>query len=442
MALACTPDLLIADEPTTALDVSIQAQILELMRDLQREFGTRCSSSPTTSASSAEMCDRVVVMYAGRIVEQGTTRQIFASPKHPYTWGLFDCLPKIEEPKGVRLTPIAGQPPNLLRTPRGCTFHPRCPYAFDRCRVEEPPLLRRSATARRRGAGSTTERRRTAPEAPRRRPRPRRSRRPSSTHPDARLDPCLLVVSRPAQVLPDHAGSSSGGTSGTCRRSTGSASRSSGARRSGWSGSRAAARARPAAAAAPDRADRRAGDVRRSGRDDARRRGAAGLRRRMQIIFQDPFSSLNPRRTAGSIVGPAAQDPRHRQGKARPSGSARSCELVGLNPAMPDCYPHEYSGGQRQRIGIARAIAANPDFIVADEPVSALDVSIQAQIVNLMQDLQNELGLSYLFISHNLSRRPLDVRPGGGHVPRPDRRVGRQRATSTRRRSTPTRWPC
>src|SRR3712207_427741 len=124
MALSCNPKLLICDEPTTALDVSIQAQILELLRGLQRASGTAMLFITHDLGVVAELCDRVVVMYAGRIVEQATTRQLFASPKHPYTWGLFDCLPRIEEPQGVRLVPIVGQPPNLIRPPRGCTFHP------------------------------------------------------------------------------------------------------------------------------------------------------------------------------------------------------------------------------------------------------------------------------------------------------------------------------
>ena len=140
MALSCEPALLIADEPTTALDVTVQAQVMELLADLQQEPGMGLILITHDLGVVAEMADRVAVMYAGRIVEEATTRRLFATPKHPYTWGLFDCLPNIDEPQGVRLVPIAGRPPNLRRPPTGCTFHPRCPQAFARCPAEEPGM--------------------------------------------------------------------------------------------------------------------------------------------------------------------------------------------------------------------------------------------------------------------------------------------------------------
>ena len=395
MALSCNPKLLIADEPTTALDVSIQAQILDLMRDLQRESQTSMMFITHDLAVVNEMCDRVNVMYSGRIVEQGTTRQLFSDPKHPYSWGLFDSIPRIEEERGVRLIPITGQPPNLARMPSGCKFHPRCPYAFDRCVVDEPPLipLENGQTVRcwlydeqHEGTEERIEfqRERTIESL----------MEPDTVILDVKNLKKYFPITRGifqrtvghVQAVDDitfdlHRGETLGlvGESG-CGKST-------------------------AGRTILRLLDPTDGVVRFGGRDLA---GIGGnelkeMRRRMQIIFQDPFSSLNPRRTVGSIL---AQPLRlHRIVPARETGDrvAELLERVGLNPSHAERYPHEFSGGQRQRIGVARAIAVNPDFIVADEPVSALDVSIQAQIINLLHDLQHELGLSYIFIAHDLS---------------------------------------
>ena len=461
MALACTPDLLIADEPTTALDVSIQAQLLELMRALQRTSGTAMLFITHDLGVVAEMCDSVAVMYAGRIVERATTRQLFSSPKHPYTWGLFDCLPKIEEPKGIRLVPIVGQPPNLLHPPRGCTFHPRCPYVFDRCRIEEPPLI----------------------------PLPNGQLTRCWLYDPARDQPQGAPLSISADRSPGLPGSDTGPVA-TGAMTTKTTLAGQQAPTNGFAEHHLApgvipeelghhtpstirrvveraARDVPAAAAG-DRADlvvardlrkyfpitaglfrRHVADVRAvddisftvkrgetlglvgesgcgksttgrvllrlleptsgriefDGQDVTALNGGdlRALRRRMQIVFQDPYSSLNPRRTVGGIIAQPLKIHGIATGAAASARVSEILELVGLNPRHADRYPHEFSGGQRQRIGVARAIAANPDFIVADEPVSALDVSIQAQVINLLQDLQHRLDLSYLFISHNLS---------------------------------------
>ncbi len=395
MALSCNPRLLIADEPTTALDVSIQAQILELMRDLQRDFGSSMIFITHDLGVVSEMCDRVIVMYAGRIVEQGTTRQIFSSPKHPYTWGLFDCLPKIEDRKGIRLTPIFGQPPNLANAPSGCKFHPRCPYAFERCILEEPPLFTRDDGQTTRcwlydnGVDGASHR--------------VIETRESNVDDQPEKNEVLLDVRDLKKWFPI--------TRGIFQRTVGHVQAVDGLNFQlhrgetlgvvGESGSGKSTAGRVLLRLL----DPSGGQVRFDGQDLAQldRNGLRSMRKRMQIIFQDPYSSLNPRRTVGSIVAQPITLHKLARGKAVNERVSDILERVGLNPAHAVRYPHEFSGGQRQRIGIARAIAASPDFIVCDEPVSALDVSIQAQIVNLLQDLQNDLGLSYLFIAHDLS---------------------------------------
>ena len=395
MALSCNPRLLIADEPTTALDVSIQAQILELMRDLQRDYGSSMIFITHDLGVVSEMCDRVIVMYAGRIVEQGTTSQIFASPKHPYTWGLFDCLPKIEERKGIRLTPIFGQPPNLANPPSGCKFHPRCPYAFERCTLEEPPLFTRDDGQTVRcwlyDNGIDGTRQRVVEE------------RESNLIEKPEEREVLLDVQDLRKWFPI--------TRGVFQRTVGHVQAVDGisfqlhrGETLGVVGESGCGKS-TAGRTLLRLLDPTSGQVMFDGKDLAHlnQSGLREMRKRMQIIFQDPYSSLNPRRTVGSIVAQPIQLHKLARGRDVNQRVQEILERVGLNPTHAVRYPHEFSGGQRQRIGIARAIAANPDFIVCDEPVSALDVSIQAQIVNLLQDLQNDLGLSYIFIAHDLS---------------------------------------
>ncbi len=395
MALSCHPKLLIADEPTTALDVSIQAQILDLMRTIQAEQQSSMIFITHDLAVVNEMCDWVNVMYAGRIVERASKRTLFTSPKHPYTWGLFDCLPRIEEKQGIRLIPIHGSPPNLARLPAGCKFQQRCPYAFDRCMVEEPPLFNLPDGQSVRcwlyeqdqpGASARVEAVREA------------------SHVTQREDPpVILDVKDLTKHFPI--------TKGILQRTVGQVKAVDGisfqlreGETLGLVGESGCGKS-TAGRTILRLIDPTSGTVSFRGTDltTLNKKQLREMRKRMQIIFQDPFSSLNPRRTVGSIIAQPLKIHGLAEGSATNDKVADILTRVGLNPDHAGRYPHEFSGGQRQRIGIARAISANPDFIIADEPVSALDVSIQAQIVNLMQDLQQELGLSYVFIAHDLS---------------------------------------
>ncbi|WP_413363298.1 dipeptide ABC transporter ATP-binding protein [Lysinibacillus sp. 3P01SB] len=324
MALACNPSLLIADEPTTALDVTIQAQILNLMKQMQEQFGTAIILITHDLGVVAGMCDRIVVMKEGEIVEEGTTEEIFAHAKHPYTKRLLNALPKLHEKKESK------QQPNL---PAGMDI--------DTPLVEVRHLKKHFDL----GKGSVLK----------------------------AVDDLSFAI-YPGETL-GLVGESGSGKSTTGRTIL-------------------------------QLHQPTDGDVLYKGVPVTRlsKSELKMMRRHMQIIFQDPYSSLNPRKKVLDIIGEALDI--HKLAKSREARRARVeelLELVGLQKEHALRYPHEFSGGQRQRIGIARALAVEPNFIVCDEPLSALDVSIQKQVVELLQDLQQRLGLTYLFIAHDLS---------------------------------------
>ncbi|ELZ91924.1 ABC-type dipeptide/oligopeptide/nickel transport system, ATP-binding protein I & II [Haloferax mucosum ATCC BAA-1512] len=483
IALACQPRLLVADEPTTALDVTIQAQILDLIDDLQEDLGMSVLMITHDLGVVAETCDRVAVMYAGEIVEEGPVEEIFHNPSHPYTYTLLESLPSEEK---ERLTPIEGNVPDLIDMPEGCHFAPRCPWAKPECTAGEIPYKQHGGEAVEHrskcvlddfdtneyggddeiGAGSQTK--------------------PSDTpllevdglqkyyqQADGILDKFLGADDRSVKAVDGidftvYEGETLGlvGESG-CGKSTAGRSLLHLTPPTGgrvvFSGT--------------DLSGLDSGDLR-------------GMRRDMQMIFQDPLSSLDPRMTVGQTIrepldvhdlpvsdpdvrGEVVADVSgispdrvtvfasdeidaivpssngvatahvsvavadgevsvsveerlrtdvevERDGDSitmvdvtvSPGDSTRErrrrrvhqlLDAVGLEVGQYDRYPHELSGGQRQRVGIARALAVDPDFIVADEPVSALDVSVQAQILNLLEDLQERFGLTYLFIAHDLS---------------------------------------
>lgn len=323
MALACRPSLLIADEPTTALDVTIQAQILTLMKTMQEKFGTSIILITHDLGVVAGMCDRVVVMKDGEIVEAGTTEQIFANPRHPYTLKLLNALPRLDEKKKAKPAP-------LILTKRD----------------NEPFIEVRSL----------------------------------QKYFDMGKGNILKAVNGVSFQIKRGETLGVVGESGCGKSTTG----------------RTILRLH----------EPTGGDVLYEGMSVNRlsAKEMKSMRRYMQMIFQDPYASLNPRLKVLDIIGEAL-DVQKLAGSQleRQKRVEELLDLVGLEPAYAMRYPHEFSGGQRQRIGIARALAVDPQFIVCDEPLSALDVSIQAQVVKLLEELQHRLGLTYLFIAHDLS---------------------------------------
>jgi len=393
MALSSNPSLLIADEPTTALDVTIQKQILRLIKELQRKLGMSVIFITHNFGVIAEVADRVAVMYAGKIVEQATVSDIFHSPSHAYTICLLDSIPNITDARQARLPAISGRVPESDANIPGCIFHPRCPWSQTQCELQAPPsttIAANHVTAcwRKDELETLSAQLKKVAGAPQR-------------HPQNGRVPLLRVRNLTKYYLPRGHRSRVGtvkavdgvsfdirlgevlgvvGESG-CGKTT--------------LGKCVLRLVRPTA-----------GQVFFGDRDvtQASPKELLQLRRKMQIVFQDPYGSLNPRMKVGEIIGEPLKI--HRIVATRQEQAAKTAgllEMVGLDHSYGDKFPHELSGGQRQRIAIARALAVSSKFIVCDEPVSALDVSIQAQILNLLEDLKTEMNLTYLFITHDMA---------------------------------------
>jgi len=405
MGFANRPGLLIADEPTTALDVTIQAQILDLLRELSAESGTAVLLISHDLGVIANVCARVIVMYSGEVVEEGPTEALLSDPRHPYTWALLNAVPRLDQQLAAdrRLVAIDGMPPDPLDLPRGCRFAARCPFRIDRCEHERPPLATVAPARQTRcwvtGNGD---------------PLPPRTIPATASRAVLQAGEAQAVAGAAPVPMLELAGLEKhfnlrGAGLWASRRKVHAVD---GVDLTVWRGETVglvgeSGCGKSTIARLVTRIHEPTGGTIRFQGTDISHASAAEirpLRRRLQMIFQDPYASLNPRMSVGDIL---AEPLRFHRLTASDSETrhrvAELLDLVGLPVRSAERYPHEFSGGQRQRIGTARALAVSPEMIVADEPISALDVNIQAQVINLLADLQRRLGLTYLFIAHDLA---------------------------------------
>ncbi|CAN7295404.1 MULTISPECIES: ABC transporter ATP-binding protein [Microbacterium] len=407
IAMANDPKLIIADEPTTALDVTIQAQILDLIEKAQAETGAAVMMITHDMGVVARTADDVMVMYAGKPVEQAPVRELFHQTRMPYSIGLLGAIPRVDKAEKEPLTPIKGNPPLLINLPDACPFADRCPIVMDACRTREPELLpvltgggeeHRAACIR---ANEITDGGllgglpvypvREAPESALTR-LPREER------------PITLEVKNLTKTFPLLKGA-------FLKRKVGEVHAIKGISFDVREGETLAIVGESGSGKTTtllqimDMVKQTDGDIVIAGtsvNDIHSHKVERALRRDIQIVFQDPMGALDPRMTVADIIS----EPLSAIGTPKAEAHRRVKELmdlVGLNPAHSDRFPQAFSGGQRQRIGIARALSTNPKILVLDEPVSALDVSIQAGVINLLDDLKVKLGLSYLFVAHDLS---------------------------------------
>jgi oligopeptide/dipeptide ABC transporter ATP-binding protein len=404
IALSCDPELVILDEPTTALDVTVQAQILELLDQLRRELHLSLLFITHDLGVVAQICDTVCVLYGGRVAERATVTDLFRAPLHPYTKGLLACVPGLDR-AARRLPSIPGRVPDLSALPEGCVFMPRCPFAEGRC--SEPQMLQTASGGRRVA--------------------------------------CWKFEALAAQGWPTQ----DGGASEAVRPQTGAALVTVGLSKdytlTGFWSSWRVGRDHgviPRLSWAPQRlravddvsitvvpgetlglvgesgcgkstvsrmlvglAPPTAGEILMNGQSvtGAAREEMRRFRKDVQLVFQDPESSLNPRKPVGAILARPLVLYRLAAGRRARERVAELLDAVQLSPAYATRYPYQLSGGERQRVGIARALAAEPRFVICDEPVSALDVSVRASILNLLGDLKRRFGLGYLFIAHDLA---------------------------------------
>lgn len=361
MAISCNPDVLIADEPTTALDVTVQATILDLLRELRDRRGMSMIFITHDLGLIAEIADTVAVMYRGKIVESGGVEQIFANPQHPYTKGLLACRPRLDQ--HLQYLPTVSDFMEVVTTPSG------------ELQIQEKAADFKAIIP---------------------------------THPEANGRATVSTQVQLLEVRNLQVGFPVRGMFGGTRRYVMAVNgvsfevyQGETLGLVGESGCGKSTLARTLLRLIKPRQ----GEVCFEGRDITKLTGKRlrQLRREMQIVFQNPFSSLDPRLKIGEAVMEPLLIHDSGSGKQRRDRAAYLLERVGINPDWMNRYPHEFSGGQRQRVCIARALALNPKFIICDESVSSLDVSVQAQVLNLLKELQDEFGLTYIFISHNLS---------------------------------------
>ena len=400
-ALACDPELLICDEPTTALDVTVQAKILELIQEIQKERNIGVIFITHDLGVVANLADKVAVMYAGKVVEYGTVYDIFEKPRHPYTMALLSAMPDLETDSSHELYTIPGAPPNMLYPPVGDAFAPRNQFAMKIDLEQQPPMFDVNE-----GHWASTWL--LHPDAPEidfntfRNKVKSESYESVSKHIATSEEEPILSVRNLKQYFKSgrgknkmivkaiddvsfdiYKGESFGlvGESGCGKTTTG----------------RTIIRLY----------EPTEGEIIYKGKDISgklNKKEKREVNQSMSMIFQDPIASINPRMTVKEIIGEGLRINNLTSSEHEMNELVyQMLETVGLTSEHANRYPHEFSGGQRQRIGVARALITNPDFVIADEPVSALDVSIQAQVLNLLNSIKRKLGLTILFIAHDLS---------------------------------------
>ena len=401
MALVCKPRILIADEPTTALDVTTQMQILDLIDELRDEYKMGVILITHDLGVVAGHTDRVAVMYAGRIVETAPTKTLFTEPKHRYTSSLMAALPERALAAGTKLFSIPGAPPSLTNLPVGCRFAARCLWATDECRAgypdlsgdethtfscfhpvqegdESPAVLQGKLDSNKTNGAAENV--------------------PQISH-ETLLD--VKEASREYESAGSGFFKREKGVVSAVDRVSITVKKGETYGLVGESGCGKSTVGRLIAGLEPPSG----GAIELDGRDLATLKGrdAVRIRRDVQMMFQDSYAAMDPRMRIDQILAEPMSIQKTGNARQIAERIMEILEQVGLTEEILDRYPHEFSGGQLQRIGFARSLTLAPDLIVADEPVSALDVSVQAQVLNLMKDLQQELGLSYLFISHDLA---------------------------------------
>ncbi len=397
MAMAPGPDILIADEATTALDVTTQAQLLEMIRDIAKKTNTAVIMVTHNLGLVARYAERIYVMYGGHIMETSDCKQIFHNTKHPYTRALLRAIPRLDDPKDRILIPIDGLPPVPSQRPAWCPFYARCEYRCDACKENTDYSLKQVGENH---WSSCILNQQLLDE-----------KEEELRHKDYGASPVreqsneyCLQVSDVRKYFPVYKGllRKKVGEVKAIEDITFDLKQGETLGVVGESGCGKTTLARCIMRMyEPDE-----GRIVFGGRDIAhlKDKDLKPVRPKISMIFQDPFSSLDPRQSAESIVGESLKI--HKLVNGQAEYEAKVDELfrkVGMDPAMKDRVAHEFSGGQRQRIGIARALSSNPDLIICDEPISALDVSIQAQIINLLEDIQAEMKISYIFIAHDLA---------------------------------------